>query len=214
MRHVPSPRALISLTAVAVVTLAGCSGEDLAESFIENRIEAESGEDVDIDFDGGNVRIETDEGVVEMRTDGDGNMTIESDEGSMEMSSDEDGNISIETDEGSMELTQGSELPADFPSGVPLPGGLVLGMSQVVETPEGSSYFLSGTVNGSPDDVADAHIAALEAAGFTQDVVSRSPGNVLYSYTNGELVVGGFLADDPAAPGSTGVTIQVGPDPG
>jgi hypothetical protein len=204
----------IAVTVVALVTSAACSGEDIAESIIENRLEAEGGGEVDLDLDGGNVRIETDEGVVEMQTDEDGNVSIQNDEGSMEMTSDEEGNLSIRTDEGSMELTQGSELPPNFPSSVPLPSGLSLEVSQVVESPEGTNFFLSGKVTGNGEEVAEAHIAALESAGYTQDVVSRSPGSVLYNYSNGESVVAGFVADDPSSPGVAVVTIQVGPSPG
>ena len=207
------PLLSIAATTLVVTSLAACSGEDIAERIIENRLEAESGENVDLDLDGGNVRIETDEGVVEMQVDDEGNMTIESEEGSMEMSA-EDGNISIESDEGSFEMTQGSELPSGFPAAVPLPDGLVLQISQSVETPEGSSYILSGTVPGTADVVADRHIAALEAAGFTQLQVTRSGGAVIYNYSNGELSFGGFIGDDPSTPGSATVSIQVGPDQG
>ncbi|MFZ8997288.1 MAG: hypothetical protein ACO225_10445 [Ilumatobacteraceae bacterium] len=215
MRFVPSARPLLSLaTSVTLVgAISACSGEDIAERVIENRLEAEGAGDVDLDLDGGNVRIETDEGVVEMQIDDEGNMTIQNEEGSMEMSV-EDGNISMESDEGSFEMNQGSELPADFPAAVPLPDGLVLQVSQAVETPEGSSYILSGTVTGNAEEVADRHISAIEAAGFAQIQVIRSTGSVIYNYSNGELVIGGFVADDPSSPGNSQTTLQVGPDPG
>ena len=65
-------RRLAGVAVVAVVGLAGCSGEDIAERIAENRIEAEAGEDVDIDLDGGNIRVETDEGTFEMNADSEG----------------------------------------------------------------------------------------------------------------------------------------------
>ena len=112
-------RRVVRATALALglVVVGACSGEDLLENAIENRIEAESGEDVDIDFDDGNFTIESEDGTVEFSTDDDGNVTvdgvgeageefsinsddgtttIESEDGTVEFSTDDDGNVSVD----------------------------------------------------------------------------------------------------------------------
>lgn len=218
--------ALVTVAFVAV----GCSGEDLAESFIENQIENESGGEVDIDFnDGGinvetsdgsfqmstdeegNVSIETEDGSMEMSADEDGNVIIESEDGSAQMSSDEEGNIVIESDEGSMEMTTGSELPSGFPSSVPIIDGLTISFSQVLETEQGTNWTVNGSVPGTAEDVGVAYGAMFEAAGFSQTMMSQSPGLVLFTYENAELSVSAFVSDDTANPGVAMVNLTVGP---
>ena len=64
-------RILIPFAVVLGIT--GCSSEDAAEKLIERQIESESGEDVDIDFDDGDISIQTEDGGISIETDEEGN---------------------------------------------------------------------------------------------------------------------------------------------
>lgn len=69
-------RRIVLVAVTASVVLAGCSGEDIAESVIERQLEAEGGGDVDLDLGDGDIRVETEDGTFEMTTGEDGEVTI------------------------------------------------------------------------------------------------------------------------------------------
>ena len=191
-------RYVTAAVALAVVGATGCSGEDLAEGFIENRIEAESGEQVDIDLDGGNFRLETEDGVIEMNTDGDGNISIRGDgvDGDFSIDS-EDGVTVFEGDDGATVIDAGgSGVPDGFPGSVPLPDGFEPQVSQSVASAQGDGWVLGGEMNVAAADVAAAYLSQLEAAGFEQLQLTETPDTVIFSFDNGEYTVSGLAGDN------------------
>jgi hypothetical protein len=100
----------VGLAVVGLVLIGtGCSGEKLAEKIAENRIEAEGGGDVDIDFDDGDVSIKTDDdgnvSILGSGQDGDGNIRIDS----------ENGETVVEGDDGTAVFSQSGDLPDASP---------------------------------------------------------------------------------------------------
>jgi hypothetical protein len=167
----------MAIGVLTTLTLGACGGGDkLSESFIENQIEQAGGGDVDLDLDGdGGFSIKTDEGELSIKTDADGNVSIEGlgDDGEdFSIQSDGNGNVSaeglgggdgdddgvsIKSDDGEVVIegdgtsiigSQGSDLPDDFPTDVPLPDGLVVTYSQTAETPDGVVFTLVGAAPG------------------------------------------------------------------
>ncbi len=183
----------VSVT-VAVVT-AGCSGEDVAERVIENRIESESGEDVDIDLDDGDMSIRSE--------DGEFSIDIDDDDGSISISGvDEDGEFSIQSEdgetvfkseEGETVMRSGEDLPDDFPGDVPLPDGLIVEFGQQLETPEGKMFSVLGKVAGDPSEVTEDYAARLDAAGFDQLHLTTMPDAAFFSYQTAEYDIGGTV---------------------
>lgn len=127
--HRSTRRPLVALALLPALLLFGGCGEasdKIAEKAAEKAIENQTGGDVDIDADGGGVRVETPDGVFE---------------------SDAEGNFSMESEDGT--VTAGAGLPEDWPEDLPLPDGVevVYGSS----SPEGATVTLTGT--GSVDDL-------------------------------------------------------------
>lgn len=219
-RVVRAPR--VAAVLAASLAIAGCSGEGMTERFIENRIEAETGEKIDLDLSGGNVRIQTEDGVVEMRTDGDGNVTIRGegiDGGDFEMRSDGDGNMTvrgdgidgegnfsmdsdggdvrIETEDGTSVFSSGGAgVPATFPGSVPLPAGFSPQYSQTYSTNGADSWMLGGEIAGSASELAASYLPQLEAAGYQRLHITESPDAVLFTFDNGTYAVTGIAGDD------------------
>ena len=202
--RVVASRGAIGLALVAVV-LAGCSGEDLAERIAEEAIERESGGDVDIDIGDGDVRIQTEDGELSIETDDDGNVSIRGEGADGDFSVDsEDGVTVIESGDGETVISEsGSGLPDDFPDEVPLPDGFTPRFSQSVSDGADSGWVLGGEIDGDPTATADAYIARLEGAGFTQVQVTRTPDGVIFGYENGVYQVNGLSAE-----GGDGVTFM------
>lgn len=198
----------VAVAALAVVG-AGCSGEDLAERVVENRIEAESGEDVDIDLDGGSIRVETDEGTFEMNADGDGNVSIEGSgaDGNISIDS-EDGVTVIESEDGTATIDQaGAGVPDGFPDSVPLPDGFDPQFSQSMSTPEGDGWILGGEMDGPASDIGDSYLSALEAAGFEQLQRTETPDALIFTFDNGTYSVTGLIGEDGDAPTYVNLTV-------
>ena len=148
---------------------------------LERQIESGSGEDVDIDFDDGDISIQTEDGEFSIETDEDGNVSIQSGDGQMSIDSDGDQTV-IESDDGSTIISSsGSELPDEFPDDVPMPIGIALEYTQAMSTPEGETFVVGGTVDGDHGDVIDQYVAALEAAGFTQQQLTTTPDGSFFA---------------------------------
>jgi hypothetical protein len=196
-RRARARRVRLTAAGIAVVGVAGCSGEDIAERVIENRIEAESGENIDIDLDSGNIRIETDEGTFEMSADGEGNISIrgEGTDGNISIDSD-DGVTVIESDDGTAVIGGGAGVPDGFPGSVPLPDGFEPQFSQSVSTAEGDAWILGGEMDGTAAEIAESYLPSLEAAGFERLHMTESPDSVIFTYDNGEFSVNGLAGDD------------------
>lgn len=183
---------------LAVVGATGCSGEDLTERFVENRIEAESGENVDIDLDGGNIRIETEDGVIEMNSDGDGNISIQGEGTDGDFSIDSDDGVTVfEGNDGSTVIDAGgSGVPDSFPGSIPLPDGFQPQVSQSVATTEGDGWVLGGEMNTTVADIATTYFPLLEAAGFERLHLTETPDSVIFNFDNGEHSVSGLAGDN------------------
>ncbi|MDQ0892842.1 hypothetical protein [Agromyces ramosus] len=82
------------------------------------------------------------------------------------------------------DVSLGGELPADFPTSVPLVEGEVA-FGAGAGGAEGWIVMITSTA---ADPVADA-AAALEGAGFTKDTELSGGGTAAQVYTNGELLV-------------------------
>ena len=202
----------LMIPAVTVLVLSSCSGEDLAESVIERQIESESGDDVDVDIDDGEISIQTEDGEVVMQSD-DGEISIQTEDGEFVMQSDgdqtviqtEDGEVVmqsdgdqtvIQSDDGTMVIgSSGGDLPDDFPPEVPMPDSLALEYTQSMSLPEGQSFVVGGNVDGDVADVLAAYVAALESAGFTQLQLMTTPDGGFFAYDNGTWAVGGSIGE-------------------
>jgi hypothetical protein len=188
----------VAASTIAVVGAAGCSGEDIAERVVENRIEAESGQDVDIDLDGGNVRIETDEGTFELNSDGEGNISIEGSgtDGGISIDA-EDGVTVIESEDGTATINSGGAgVPDGFPASVPLPDGFEPQFSQSMTTTEGDGWILGGEMEGTAAEIGESYFSALEAAGFERLQVTETPDSVIFVYDDGAFSVSGLAGGD------------------
>jgi major membrane immunogen (membrane-anchored lipoprotein) len=183
---------ILALTAVAALSLTACSSEDLseraAEEIIEGQLEAE-GENVDIDLNDGDVRIETPEGstVIDVDDEGDGQIQFEGD----------DGDVQVQFDEGG-----GIDLPENFPSDVPLPGGLSIMSASSLDAPEGATFIISGTVDGSFGDATAAYTSALEGAGFTQQSMTESTDGTFFAFVGDGWNISGGMYPDPNGDGT------------
>lgn len=148
------PRAIIGAVlagAAAVLALSGCGA--IADEAVD-RITDQAG--VDIDRDGGQVRVTTD----------DGTLTMDGEGGTFELTT-PDGQVSSQT----------GKLPDGFPDAVPLVDGeIIVGTSSTID---GATTF---TVQVKPDgsDPAgtfDRALAKLTGAGFREgDATSRTEG--------------------------------------
>jgi hypothetical protein len=204
-------RTVLFLSVVALVT-AGCSGDKLAENVLERQIESESGGDVDIDFDDGDISIQTEDGKFSIETDEDGNISIESDDGQMSIDSD-DGETVIESEDGTMVIgSSGGELPDDFPDDLPLPDDVSFDFNQTMSDPGGQTFIVGGNIDGDLGDVLDQYIAALEAAGYSQQQLMTTPDGSFFGYDNGTWTVGGSTSDN--FEGGTAFVMTVTPSSG
>lgn len=224
----------------AALVAAGCGAENIAEEAIERQIESETGEDFELDINDGNIIIDTDEGRIEVNTDDDGNVSVQgdTDEGSFSANAntDEDGNVVIQgesddgegsfeisgdgetatfqSEDGSMVMTSDGSVPDEFPSSVPLPDSFEVENSTVLS--EGNELFVSvnGSVSVEPEAAADAYASALEDAGFTQQMITKSPDSAFFSYQNAEYTVSGWVTANAGADGSTLISVTVAPAEG
>lgn len=148
-----SVTAAVSL--LLVIGLAGCG--QLAEEAVEQAIESDTGEDVEIDLDSD-----------------DGSLSITGDDGEFTVDIDEDGessSVSGTDEEGNtFEMTTGQGVPDDWPDGIPLPSGDVVGSNVMTQNDERFFSLVSEV-----DDAAAAHddyVERLENAGFSTDSTS------------------------------------------
>jgi hypothetical protein len=96
---------------------------------------------------------------------------------------------SLTVDTGDATLTAGSgEVPADFPSAVPLVDGEVT-FAQRSESPESTGWTVQINTPAVPDDVVDELSGALPGAGFTVEPVPGQGGTTLLAEGNGLSVL-------------------------
>ncbi len=201
----------IVLIGFAVVATS-CGGEDLAERIAENRIEAEGGGDVDIDFDGGDFSVKTEDGEFSIKTDEDGNVSIqgggENGDGLFTIDS-ENGETVVETEDGTATFTQGGDLPDGFPSEIPVPNDLAVIYVQSADTPDGQAFSVAGTSSTPVADVAADAQVGLESAGYEQQQLTTTPDGALLVYSGPTHDV--MMAIGTGSEGETSITMTVTP---
>jgi hypothetical protein len=205
--------------AITVVGLAlvatSCSGEKIAEKIAENRIEAEGGGDVDIDLDGGNFSVKTEDGEFSIQTDGDGNVSIqgggENGDESFTIES-ENGETVIESEDGTAVFSQGSDLPDGFPSEIPLPDDLVVLYSQASSSDNGEAFSVVGTTAAAIDEVVADTVAGLESSGYEQLQQTTTPDGSMLMYDDSSHAV--IVMVGTGSEGETTVTLNVSPSSG
>lgn len=202
------------LIGVALVTTA-CSGEDIAERIAENRIEAEGGGDVDIDLDGGNFSVKTEDGEFSIQTDGDGNVSIqgagENGDESFTIES-ENGETVFESEDGTAVFSQGGDLPDGFPSEIPLPNDLVVVVGQSADSDEGQAFSLVGYSSAALDDVIADTQAGFESAGYEQQQVTTTTDGALVVYSG--PTYDALVAIGTGSEGETSITMTITPTNG
>ncbi|MFC2159345.1 hypothetical protein ACFLQS_01360 [Actinomycetota bacterium] len=135
---------IIAIIAVVVSILlvlfavSGCKvgqniAENIAEEAIERAIEKESGENVEIDLE-------------------EGEMTIKGEDGEVNISSDDD-TVEIKSDEGEATFGSGAELPEGFPGNVPVYPDMELTTSWKSTEGDKDNYSISGLTEDAGDDV-------------------------------------------------------------
>ncbi len=131
---------IIAIIAVIVSILlvlfmaSGCKfGQNIAEEAIERAIEKESGENVEINLD-------------------EGEMTIQGEDGEVNISSDDD-TVKIESDDGEVTFGLGAELPEGFPGNVPVYSDMEITASWTATEDGKNSYFVSGLTEDAGDSV-------------------------------------------------------------
>ncbi len=196
----------MSVAVLATVVLTGCSGESIAEKAIENQIESESGEDVDIDLDGGDFSIQTEDGEFSIQSDGD-QAIIQTEDGEVVFQSDGEQTI-IQSDDGNTVIGSASgDLPDDFPNEVPIPDGAVFEYTQQMTTPEGQNFIVGGSVEGSPGEALSNYVAALEAAGFEQQQLTTTPDGGFFAYQSGNWITSGTMSTGNDGMTAFGMTV-------
>lgn len=133
-------RIIVIITVITSIVLAltfaiGCKNiaGRIAEEAIEKAIEKESGENVEIDLDEGQVTIEGEDGEVNISSD---NETVE-----------------IKTDDGEVTFGTGAELPEGFPGVVPVYPDMEITTAWKSTEDGKDNYSISGITKDAGDDV-------------------------------------------------------------
>lgn len=134
------------------LSVTGCGA--LAEEVIEQAIEADSGESVEIDFDGddGTLSIEGENGEefsIDVDEDGDGSAVMSS--------TDEDGNT--------FEMVTGEGIPDDWPGELPVPPGNIV--ASTVMTENDNRILTLVTEVSDSESAHDDYVDQLTSQGFT-----------------------------------------------
>lgn len=144
----------IGITSASLLfALAMTSCGKLAEEAIEQAIEADSGEDVEIDFD-------SDDGTLSIQGEDGESFSIDVDEdgeSSVMSSTDEDGNT--------FEMVTGAGLPDSWPGELPVPPGNIATSSVMSEND--NRILTLVTEVGDSENAHDDYVDQLTSAGFT-----------------------------------------------
>jgi len=216
---------------LSLAAFTGCSAiaeratEKIVEEGVERAVEADTGEDVEIDFDSdGNFSIETDDGSFSVDEEGsfeletqDGTYTGEADENSYVINDDDgvvveaqfdedDGSFTLESDDGT--ITSGSDEGswALWPADVSRPDFIAEGSVFGTQLDEETVWLTAtGIAAGDPAAALDDYVATLE--GF-EDTGIEDGENIVY-LSNGAYSVS--VVTDPAAgyPGDSILQVSV-----
>jgi len=208
----------------------GAIAEKITEEGAERIIEAESGENVELDFDsdGGSFSIETEEGGFAFDddgnfvvTDGDGSVFTGSanDDGLIVTDADgdpvlnvdadgENGEISIQGDDGDNVYRIDTEIPAEWPSEIPRPDGLEVQAGSYLASDGEALLTVAGTpTSGTAAEYADSYLGSSgfnEIGRFDQSADGSTTAQRTYENNGWTVNVSGY--DDG---GSSVVTISV-----
>jgi hypothetical protein len=204
----------ISVAAAACLAFSACGAiaEKVTEEGAERLIEAESGEDVELDFDSGDgsFSLETEEGSFSF--DEDGNFVVTDQDGSVFTGSasddglivlDEDGEpvvnvsgdgengeISIEGENGESVYRVVTDIPAEWPSDIPRPEGLTIEGGTYISADGETVITVIGTPSGSAIDYTESYLVAVAAAGLTEtgsfDSTQDGSTTTQHTYENAE----------------------------
>jgi len=223
LTKLPIRRYGLGSAVVVAMLLTGCGevAENLLEEGVEKAIENDSGEDVELDFNGEDgIRIETDEGT--MTIDGEGNMVIVGEDGETitaqatedgvtvtdgdgeEVLNIDDDNGQVTTESGEDSFTAGPGMPEQWPNAVPKPAGLEDVSGTTIVSNGNISISITGTSPGDAEGYFDEFASTLEDAGFTRSTFFEGEGIRQGTYEGTDYTVSVF------ADGSTstmGVTI-------
>lgn len=205
-------RMYTGLVVVGVVAVgSGCGGDKLAEKLVEDRIEAEGGGDVDIDFDGGDLSIKTEDGEFSIKTDSDGNVSVQGSgqdgDGNFTIDS-ENGETVFEGEDGTAVFSQNGDLPEDFPGEIPVPDHVTIVFAQSATSGEGTGYAIAGTTARSIGDVSAEMQSSLEANGFSQEQLTTTPDGSIMVYRSASYVVTAIIGESSE---TTSLTLNVAP---
>jgi hypothetical protein len=163
----------ISAAVAACVAFSACGAvaEKVTEEGAERLIEAESGENVELDFDSddGSFSLETEEGGFSL--DEDGNFVVTDQDGSVFTGSANDadgGGILVQGDDGESVYRLVTDIPAEWPSEVPRPEGIAIEGGSYVAAEGETLITVIGTPSGSAVDYTDSYLSSVASAGFVE----------------------------------------------
>ena len=182
--------ALVAACIVGSFAFSACGAiaQKVTEEGAERIIESNTGEDVELDFDGdGSFSVQTEDGSFAVDengdfvvTDGEGEVyTGSADEGGivvndgsggqvLSIDADDNGEIRMQSEEGEAVYNIGAEIPEGWPAGVPQPRDLEIESSSMMGTADEFMITLTGRPDGDAIAAADTYGAQLTAAGFTE----------------------------------------------
>jgi hypothetical protein len=179
-------------------------------SALEEVIEKALDGDIDIEFGEDGFSVESEDGSLSI--DGDGTFTVvdeDGDETTGEIDIDADGgDLSIDGQDAGVEFSTGSELPADWPSDVPVPDGIAITSSTSLDEDGAASIILTGTSSGDPVGWANAYGEQLQDAGFNEESRFVADDDVTAFYLDDTWNVAVIAT---GASGSTSVSVSVNP---
>jgi hypothetical protein len=184
---IPRRAGIVAFATLGALVVTSCSSDDVAERLIESQ----SGGDVDVDLDGGNVRIQTPEGELQITTDENGNSVIRTEDGEAVVAQGDDGEVVIQSEDGTSTFGGGQEIPQDYPvDQVPLPDGLVITYGSRTDASGQLAYGVTGEIAGATGaEVWAAYKPRLEAAGFASESETVANTDVFVQGTAGKWTV-------------------------
>lgn len=195
----------LSVAATACLTFSSCGGiaEKITEEGAERLIEAESGEDVELDFDSGDgsFSLETESGGFSL--DEDGNFVVTDEDGSVFTgSASGDGEILVEGENGEGAFRVVTDIPDEWPSNIPRPEGLTIEGGSYITADGETMMAVIGSPSGSAIDYTQSYLATVAAAGFTEtgsfDSTQDGSTTIQRTYEDGEwtLNINGYQDGD------------------
>ncbi|MEP1124564.1 MAG: hypothetical protein ABJH68_11815 [Ilumatobacter sp.] len=201
-------RFALAIAAVAILST-GCGRlvERASEEAVEQAIENDSGEEVDIDFDDGGVRVESADGDITFNADengvqidgadADGNdISINADENGFEAegpdgevvtgAADGDGGFTVEGPEGEAVFSTTQGIPDEWPDDVPRPEGLSDATGTYLSEGDVVNLAVTGTVSGDPTSTFDGYVDELLDAGFEEESTFTQGESTTASFVRGE----------------------------